>query len=174
MGCTPSKSNAVHPISSLGSAKANGSLPENSSATVNGTSNDQQFATETTKGLDESSPNQSNCNEQQNQISNKLKELENVNTSSNSTNTTAAAINIAPACDDSHQLSCAVNNALQHHGNHEYHVLGNQPPLSIPKLPNPKIASLRTSLRGPGTESQIEFFKMLDRKIEAGPDFKDN
>ena len=47
---------------------------ENPSATANGTSNDQQFTTEITKGLDELSPNQSNCNELQNQSSNKLKE----------------------------------------------------------------------------------------------------
>ena len=92
MGCSPSKSNTVHPILNLSSAKANGSLPgklirytngfnifstENSSATVNGTSNDQHFTTETTKELDELSPNQSNCNKEQNsdQSSNKLKEL---------------------------------------------------------------------------------------------------
>lgn len=46
---------------------------ENSSATVNGTSDVKHFTTEGTKELDESPSNQNNCNEQQNQA-NGLKE----------------------------------------------------------------------------------------------------
>lgn len=167
MGCSPSKDNVVHPAPNLSSVKTNGSIPENSSATVNGTSSAKHFITKNSNGLDESASNQTNCNEQQNQG----KESENVTATilATTTNTTAAA-----GYNDHPQLSRAVKDTLQHHSNHEYHVLGNQPPALVPKLPHPKATSLRASLRGPGTESQIEFFKMLDKKIEAGPDYEDN
>lgn len=166
MGCSPSKGNVVHPTSNSSSTKPNGSIPENSSTTTNGTSGTKHFITENTKELDESLSNQNDCNDQQ------LKESESI-TTSNSASTTSTIPSIASAYNDSYQLPHVVNDVLQHHGNHEYHVLGNQPLVPVPKLPYPKPVSLRAShLRGAGTESQVEFFKMLDRKIEAGPDYE--
>ncbi|XP_065917972.1 uncharacterized protein [Dysidea avara] len=162
MGCNPSKSNVVHPLAKPAEPHNNGSLPTetvtttavapNSTANENGgtLTTDQVTNNNTTIHENQPSPTSNDRHEQNNE------ELV-TNEDGDTTNS------LLP--------SHPVHDVLQQ--NQDYHVLWNEPPPVASALPS-HLAARKAELRGPGTDSQVEFFKMLDRKIEAGPDYKES